>query len=144
MKNRYRLTRRGSRSKRFYCFDTQTKKRTSLGKISRDEAQQLLEAKNNAERQPLLNLQIAKAYLAGTDSGVTHRTWSDALQSIMLSKSGENLRRWTTVSKDKALLPLHDKVLVETKADDLLKCLIAGKVSTNIFLRRIHDVTQGI
>ena len=114
-------------------------KKNHLGKISREEAQQLLEAKNNAERQPLLNLQIAKAYLAGTDSGVTQRTWSDALQSIIFSKSGENLRRWTTVSKDKAIAPLLGKVLVETKADDLLKCLIAGKVSTNTFLRRIHN-----
>ena len=139
MKNRYRLTRRGSRSERFYCFDTQTKKRTSLGNISRDEAQQLLEAKNNAERQPLLNLQIAKAYLAGTDSGVTQRTWSDALQYLIEMKTGANRKRWITVSKDKALKALLPRVLVETRAEELLNCVKAGTVSTNIFLRRLHN-----
>ena len=139
MKNRFRLIRRGSRSKICYCVDNRTGKRTSLGKISRDEAQQLLEAKNNAERQPLLNLQIAKAYLAGTDSGVTERTWGNALQTIIDLKKGENRKRWTTVSKDKALGPLLGKVVVETKADELLKSLHVGTVSTNIFLRRIHN-----
>jgi len=29
-----------------------------------DDARQVIEAKNNSERQPVLNLQIAKAYLA--------------------------------------------------------------------------------
>ena len=80
MKNRYRLIRRGSRSKNFYCVDTQTKKRTSLGKVSADEAKQIVTHKNTAQRQPMINLQIAKAYLAGTDSGVTTRTWGHALQ----------------------------------------------------------------
>jgi hypothetical protein len=56
MKTRYRLTCRGSRSGKFYCVDTQTG--------SEEEARQLVEAKNQAQRQPVLNLQIAKAYLA--------------------------------------------------------------------------------
>jgi len=45
-----------------------------------DEACQITNAKNQAERQSVLNLQIAKAYLAGSDSGITRRTWQDALQ----------------------------------------------------------------
>ncbi len=64
--NRYRLIRRGNRGGAFYCVDTTTGKRTSLQTANEDEAQQIIEAKNQAERQPLLNLQIAKAYLAGT------------------------------------------------------------------------------
>ena len=139
MKKRYRLIRRGNRSKSYYCVDNQTGKRTSLGKITRDEAQEILQAKNTAERQPLLNLQIAKAYLAGTDCGVTQRTWGDALNTLIEMKSGENRKRWTTVSKDKALFPLLSQVIVESKADDLLKCLRIGGVSTNIFLRRLHN-----
>ena len=31
-------------------------------------AQQIINAKNQAEQQPLLNLQLAKAYLLGSDS----------------------------------------------------------------------------
>ena len=56
-------------------MNTTTGKRTSLQTADKDEAQQIVEAKNNSVRQPVLNLQIAKAYLAGTDNGVASRTW---------------------------------------------------------------------
>jgi len=54
MSNRFRLTVRGIRGGMFYCVDKTTGKRTSLQTTSRDEAQQLIEAKNNAKRQPVL------------------------------------------------------------------------------------------
>jgi plasmid stability protein len=57
----------------FYCVDKTTGKRTSLGTSKEDEARQIVEAKNNSERQPVLNLQIAKAYFAGTDNGIATR-----------------------------------------------------------------------
>jgi hypothetical protein len=41
------------------------------------------------ERQPALNLQIAKAYLAGKDNGIASRTWQNALESLIASKEGE-------------------------------------------------------
>ena len=63
MKTRYRLTWRGSRGGKFYCVDTQTGKRTSLRTGSEDEARQIVQAKNHAQRQPVLNLQIAKLEL---------------------------------------------------------------------------------
>ena len=62
MKTRYRLTCRGIRGGKYYCVDTSTDKRTSLRTANADEARQLVEAKNNSERQPVLNLHIAKAY----------------------------------------------------------------------------------
>jgi len=49
------LIRRGVRGGAFYCVDNKTGKRTG----SEDEARQIVEAKNQAERQPVLNLQIA-------------------------------------------------------------------------------------
>ena len=58
MKTRYRLIRRGVRGGGFYCVDSVTGKRTSLRTGSEDEARQIVEAKNQAERQPVLNLQI--------------------------------------------------------------------------------------
>jgi hypothetical protein len=66
MKARYRLIRRGVRGGAFYCVDTGTGKRTSLGTSDEDTARQILEAKNNAVRQPAINLQIAKAYMVTT------------------------------------------------------------------------------
>ena len=60
MNTRYRLTSRGVRGGMFYCVDKTTGKRTSLQTTNKDEAQQIIEAKNNSVRQPVLNLQIAK------------------------------------------------------------------------------------
>ena len=133
MKKRYRLIRRGTRGGTYYCVDSQTGSRTSLGKISADEAEQIVQHKNTAVRQPMLNLQIARAYLAGSDSGVTTRTWGNALQSHLEMKAGANLKRWTTFSKDKAIKPLLPKILIETQAEELLNCVKNGTVSTNIF-----------
>ena len=71
MKTRYRLIRRGVRGGTFYCVDTKTGKRTSLGKHSEDEARQIINAKNQALRQPMLNMQIAKAYALDLSSRFT-------------------------------------------------------------------------
>jgi integrase len=54
-------------------------------------------------------------------------------------KTGANLKRWTTFSKDKAIKPLLPKILIETQAEELLSCVKNGTVSTNIFLRRLHN-----
>ncbi|HHY85742.1 MAG TPA: hypothetical protein GYA07_09480 [Verrucomicrobia bacterium] len=92
MKQRFILYRRKVGGM-FYVEDTQTKKQESLGTKDRAEAKSLLNARNEAARQPQLNLQIAKAYLAGTDSGVATRTWQNALDAIIESKSGSTKDR---------------------------------------------------
>jgi hypothetical protein len=99
MKARFRLIRRGNRGGALYCVDTRTGKRTSLQTSDEDEAQQIIEAKNQAERQPVLNLQIAKAYLAGTDSGIAQRTWQQALEALTATKHGG--KRRTTIASDR-------------------------------------------
>ena len=88
MKTRYRLIRRGSRGGAFYWVDSKTGKRASLQTCDEDEARQIIHAKNQAARQPVLNLQIAKAYLAGTDSGVQERTWQHAFEALTATKHG--------------------------------------------------------
>jgi len=139
MKTRYRLTRRGIRGDTFYCVDKTTGKRTSLHTTNEDEARQIVEAKNNSERQPVLNLQIAKAYLAGTDNGIATRTWQSALESLINTKEGENQRRWRVAARDRAFMPLLPRIIIETPGEVLLKVLQTGKVSTNVFLRRLHN-----
>jgi integrase len=139
MKTRYRLTCRGSRGGKFYCVDTQTGKRTSLRTGSEDEARQIVQAKNQAQRQPVLNLQIAKAYLAGSDNGITTRTWRHAIESLTNTKQDANRTRWLTVAKDRALAPLLSQVIIETQGELLLRVLQCGTVSTNVYLRRLHN-----
>ena len=93
MKNRYRLYRRRMGGV-FYVHDSETGKQESLGTRDRAEATTLLNARNESVRQPQLNLHIAKAYLAGTDSGVSTRTWQNALDAIVESKTGSTKDRW--------------------------------------------------
>ena len=139
MKTRYRLICRGIRGGLYYCVDTTTGKRTSLGTTNEDEARQIIEAKNNSQRQPVLNLQIAKAYLAGSDNGMTTRTWQNALEALLNTKQGANQHRWKTAAKDKALALLLAQVIIETKGEAILNALQLGTVSTNVYLRRLHN-----
>ena len=139
MKTRYRLFLRGSRGDAFYCVDTLTGKRRSLGASDRDAAEQIVLAKNQALRQPALNLQIARAYLAGSDSGVATRTWAVALEALIETKRGSTRERWVRAGRDQALAILLPKIIMETRSEDLLAAVARGKVSTNIQLRKLHN-----
>jgi integrase len=136
MTTRFRLIYRGIRGGMFYCVDKLTGKRASLKTTDKDAAQQVIDAKNQAERQPVLNLHIAKAYLAGTDNGMATRTWQNALDALINTKLDANKHRWKTAAKDKALAPLLPRVIVGTL---LLEAMKFGKVSTNVYLRRLHN-----
>ena len=139
MKTRYRLTRRGNRGDTLYCVDAQTHKRTSLNTADVKEARRIVEAKNQAELQPALNRQLAKAYLSGTDNAVSTRIWQNALESLTNMKQGANRERWQRAAKDKAFAILLNRVIVDTPSELLLKVLQTGTVSTNNFLRRLHN-----
>ncbi len=139
MNTRYRLTYRGIRGGMFYCVDKKTGKRASLHTTNEEEARQIVEAKNAATRQPILNLQIAKAYIAGSDNGINTRTWQHAIESLTNTKQGANKERWLRVVKDAALTPLLPRVIIETQGEQLLKALQMGTVSTNVYLRRLHN-----
>ena len=94
MKDRFRLIYRGERGATFYSVDSETGKRTSLQTKDRDAAKQIVFAKNQAVKQPSINLQLAKAYLAGSDSGVATRTWQIALNTIVETKHRSTKERW--------------------------------------------------
>jgi hypothetical protein len=46
-----------------YTHDNKTGKQESLGTADRTEAERLLNAKNEAQRNPTINLHIARGYL---------------------------------------------------------------------------------
>lgn len=139
MKKRFRLIHRGERGGLFYCVDSETGKRFSLKTKDRDAAEQIVLAKNQSLRQPALNLQIAKAYLSGTDNGVSSRTWRNAIEAVTETKLDANKERWQRAIKDPALQSLLPLVIIETKAESLLASMRTGTVSTNVFLRRLHN-----
>ena len=139
MKQRYRLIRRGNRSGAFYCVDTTTGKRTSLTTNNEDEADQIVQAKNQAERQPLVNLQIARAYLMAGDPMVATRTWQTVMDAIRKAKSGSTQTRWISALNDSALDSLRQLPVLETRAEHLLGALAKGTKSTNVYLRRLQN-----
>jgi len=72
MKSRFILFRRGSV---FYSQDTTTGQRTSLRTKDEGEALTLPHSKNEAHRQPTLNLHIARTHLSTADPETAKRTW---------------------------------------------------------------------
>lgn len=139
MKPRYRLILRRVRNGTLYCVDTRTNKRTSLKTSDPHEAQILLHARNEAARQPMLNLQIARAYLLASDDAIARRTWRDAIIALTETKLGSNKERWQRAQKEKAFASLWSRPLVETKGEELLAVMRKGGVSTNQHMRRLHN-----
>jgi integrase len=139
MKNRFRLVRRNNRKRKFYCVDTLTGRRMSLQTEDQEAAEQIIRAKNEAERQPQINLQIAQAYLSATDSGAKTRTWDNAFDAIINTKQGETRERWIRAKKQEPFELIRNKLIVATQAEHFLEVLKTGTVSTNVHLRKIHN-----
>lgn len=137
MKNRFRVFRRGWGT--FYCQDLLTKQQTSLKTRDREEAHRLVAAKNETEEAPAFSLQLARVYWQAGDPAAAKRTWQDVMEEIIKFKTGETKDRWQTAIKDKALDSLRDLVVLETRAEHFLKVLENSLVSTNVYLRRIHN-----
>ena len=141
MNQRFALFRRGEV---FYCEDRTTGKQTSLRTRNEGDAQRLLHAKNEALRDPMLNLQIARAYLSAGDPSLRSRTWQHVMDQIQSTKTGPTRERWEYAKKDKAFDRIRNRNLIETNAEDLLAVLKAGSVSTNVYLRRVHNFAIGM
>ena len=74
MKTKFKMFRRENGV--FYTEDTTTGKQASLRTKDETEAASLLHAKNEAQRQPVLNLHLARAYLTASDPAFVERTCS--------------------------------------------------------------------
>jgi integrase len=137
MKNRYRVFRRGWGT--FYCEDLTTKKQTTLKTRDKDEAYRIVAARNETEESPAFSLHLARVYWKAGDPAAAKRTWQNVMDEIPKLKQGETRLRWLTAVKDKAFDSIRNRIVLETQAEDFLKVLEDGCVSTNLHLRRIHN-----
>jgi integrase len=137
MKNRYRVFRRGWGA--YYCEDLVTKKQTTLKTRDKDEAFRLVAAKNETEEAPAFSLHLARVYWKAGDPAAGKRTWQHVMDEIPKLKSAQTKPRWLTAIKDKAFDSIRNLVVLETQAEHFLKVLENGSVSTNLYLRRIHN-----
>lgn len=123
----------------YYCEDTVSGKQQSLHTKDKGEAKTLLNAKNEAHRQPILNRQIALAYLSATDPEAAKRTWQFPMDEMTALKSGETRVRCLRAMQSTSLDPLRNRPILETRAEHFLQVLRGSNVSTNVFLRRLHN-----
>src|SRR5271169_6986848 len=111
MKTRFILFRRAGV---FYSEDTVTRKQISLRTKDEAEALALLHSKNEAHRQPVLNLHIARTYLTATDPEMSKRTWQMPMDEMTKTKTGPTLIRHKRAMQDKAFDLIRNLPILET------------------------------
>jgi hypothetical protein len=136
MRKRYRLFLRGTV---FWCQDNETAKQETLRTKDRAAAERILHAKNEAQVQPAINLQIARAYLQACDPAISTRPWRFVMEEVTKLKKGVTKERCAAAMRDKAFDLIRDLPVLETRPEHFFRVLEKGTVSTNVFLRRIHN-----
>jgi integrase len=128
----------------FYLKNKITGVQTSLKTSDRHAAQRILQAHNETESQPHFNLSLARVYLNGADPKLGTRTWQEVMEQIVAKKKDETRRRWDTAIKDKNFDCLRNLTVCETRPEHFDRALADGKVSTNVYLRRVHNHALGM
>lgn len=136
MKPKYRMFRRGQV---FWCQDNYSGRQESLQTKERAVAERLLHARNEAHQQPIINLQIARAYLLVSDPRIGKRSWQDVMDEMVKLKHGVTRLRWERAAKERPLDLIRNTVIIETHAAQFLNVLKTGTVSTNVHLRKLHN-----
>jgi hypothetical protein len=115
MKQRYRIFRRENGV--YYSLDTLVRKRQSLETTDTETARRLVNALNEACKQPAVNLQIAQVYLQHSDPDFVKRTWQHVMDEMGRAKSGSTKQRWDVAMKDKAFDLIRNLALIKTQAE---------------------------
>ena len=121
MQPKFRIYRRGKGV--FYWKEKGTANRGSLRTKNRDEAEELVRAKNETVRQPSLNLALGRAYLSAHDPQMTARTWQRVMDEMASHGTDSTRVRCRRAMRCSAYEPLRSKVLVQTTSEDLLTIL---------------------
>jgi integrase len=135
---KYRLYRR--RNGVFYWQENDSSKQGTLRTTERREAERLLNAMNESHREPTLNLNLARAYLAAHDPKMAGRTWQAVMDEMATHGIPSTQVRCARGFRSKAYDPIRNKPLTQTTADDLLKVLHTNGNCVAHYLRRLHNL----
>ena len=91
-----------------------------------------------------MNLHLARTYLSATDPEIGRRTWQAVMDEMAKTKRGVTLHRHHSAMKVAAFDSLRTLPLLETQPIHFMRVLEDAAVSTNIFLRRLHNFAIGI
>src|SRR5437870_1922209 len=135
---KYRLYRRCNGI--FYWQDNTSKKQGTLHTTDKPEAERQLNAMNESHRQPTVNLNLARAYLAAHDQKMATRTWQAVMDEMATHGIPTTQERCARGFRSKAYEPIRDKPLVQTTGADLLAIIHANGNCVAHYLRRLHNL----
>lgn len=135
---KYRLYRR--RNGNFYWQENESKKQGTLRTTERREAERLLNAMNESHREPMLNLNLARAYLVAHDPKMATRTWQEVMDEMATHGIPTTHERCARGFRSKAYNPIRNKPLAQTTAAELLAILHANGNCVGHYLRRLHNL----
>src|SRR5437868_2802764 len=135
---KYRLYRR--RNGIFYWQENDSHKQGTLRTNDRREAERLLNAMNESHREPTLNLNLARAYLAAHDPRMAKRTWQAVMDEMATHGIPSTQLRCARGFRSKSYDPIRNKPLVQTTGADLLAVIHANGNCVAHYLRRLHNL----
>jgi integrase len=135
---KYRFYRR--RNGVFYWQENDSKKQGSLKTTDRREAERLLNAMNESHREPTLNLNLARAYLAAHDPKMAQRTWQAVMDEMATHGIPTTQERCARGFRSKAYDAIRNKPLIQTASSDLLAVVHANGNCVAHYLRRLHNL----
>lgn len=142
MQLKYRLFQRAGGA--FYWQENGTANRGSFRTKDRTEAERLLLAKNEAYKQPTLNLALGRAYLSAHDPRMCARTWQDVMDEMARHGKPTTQTRCARAMRSRSYDPIRSKPLVESTAEDLLAICHAHGNSVGHYLRRLHNLALNL
>jgi integrase len=83
-------------------------------------------------------------YINGADPKLISRTWQEVMEHIVAKKTDETRRRWEVAIKDKNFDCIRKITVAETRPEHFDRALADGKVSSNVYLRRLHNHALGM
>jgi len=101
-------------------------KQGTLRTSHRREAERLLNAMNESQREPTLNLNLARAYLAAHDPKMARRTWRAVMDEMAAHGIPSTQIRCARGFRSKAYDTIRNKPLVQTTGEDLLTVVHAN------------------
>ena len=122
----------------YYSEDSETGKQKSLGTRDEAAARKLIAATNEAHRSPLLNLQLARAYLSASDPAFLLRTWQTVMDQMQTRGRESSRQRYVSAYRTPAFDPIRNKPLLETATADFLQILKDAKPSQVFYLKCLH------
>jgi hypothetical protein len=135
---KYRLYRR--RNGVFYWQDNSSQKQGTLRTTDRREAERLLNAMNESHRQPTLNLNLARAYLAAHHPKMAQRTWQTVMDEMATHGIPSTQSRCARGFRSKAYHPVRNRPLVQTTGEDLPTIIHANGNCVAHYLPRLHNL----